>query len=267
MLPRLIATDLDGTLLHPSGQLTARTAAALQAAAAEGILVVFATGRPPFVAAAEVQAAGSGVHYGVMANGTIVCSLPDGEVLRSVSFGAELARAAVRRMREVDPAYGFALATDRAFGAEAGFFERMPVRSGGDTVADVLVGQDDAVEAIKLIAFHPDRTAHDLLVTLPEVLGPELTVSHMGADAVEIAPAGADKGLGLRWLCEHLGIDAADVLVFGDEVNDLPMFRWAGRRVAVENAHPDVLAMADEVTGSNLDDGVAAYLEALLGVR
>ncbi len=264
MLPRLIATDLDGTLLHPSGVLTPRTAAALQAVAARGVTVVFATGRPPFIAANEVQAAGSGVHYGVMANGTIICSLPSGDVLRSVSFGAELARDAIRRMRAHDPAFGFALATDRGFGAEPGFHERMPVQSGGGTVPDALAGQEDAVEAIKLLAFHPELTAHDLMVQLPSLLGDELMVNHMGADAVEIAPAGADKGVGLRWLCEHLDVPAAEVLVFGDEVNDLPMFRWAGRRVAVENAHPDVLAMADEVTGSNLDDGVAQYLERLL---
>jgi hypothetical protein len=89
-------------------------------------------------------------------------------------------------------------------------------------------------------------------------------VSHLGADAVEVAPAGADKGVGLRWLCAHLGIAADDVLVFGDEVNDLPMFEFAGRRVAVENAGPLVRAAADELTASNADDGVARFIERLL---
>ena len=267
MLPRLIATDLDGTLLDPAGHLTPRTAAALRAVADAGVVVVFATGRPPFIAAREVQAAGTGVHYGVMANGTVVCTLPDGAVLRSISFGADVARDAIRRMRDADPTYGFALATDRGFAAEPGFFERMPVHAGGTEVPDALGGPDDAVEAIKLLAFHPTRTAHDLIEQLPALLGPDLAVCHMGADAVEIAPAGADKGVGLAWLCEHLGIATADVLVFGDEVNDLPMFRLAGRRVAVGNAHPAVREAADEVTGTNADDGVAQYLEALLADR
>lgn len=264
MLPRLIATDLDGTLLDPSGSLTPRSAAALQAMAAAGVIVVFATGRPPFIATTEVLAAGSGVHYGVMANGTIVCSLPDATVLRSISFGADVARHAILTMRAADARYGFALATDRGFAAEPGFFERMPVHSGGTPVPDALEGHDGAVEAIKLLAYHPTHTAHDLMEHLPALLGPGLSVCHMGADAVEIAPAGADKGVGLAWLCEHLGVEAADVLVFGDEVNDLPMFQWAGRRVAVGNAHPAVREAADEVTGSNADDGVAMYLEALL---
>lgn len=267
MLPRLIAIDLDGTLLDPTGMLTPRSAAALQAMAAAGVIVVFATGRPPFVATREVEAAGSGVHFGVMANGTVICSLPDGEVLFSTSFGVELAREAIVRMRAVDPAFGFALATDRGFAAEPGFFERMPVHAGGVSVPDALVGHDDAVDAIKLLAFHPTLTAHDLLTRLPAILGPGLAVCHLGADAVEIAPAGADKGVGLRWLCDHLAIAADEVVVFGDEVNDLPMFGWAGRRVAVGNAHPSVLAAADEVTAANADDGVARYLEALLAAR
>jgi hydroxymethylpyrimidine pyrophosphatase-like HAD family hydrolase len=204
------------------------------------------------------------VQYGVMANGTIVCTLPAGDVLRSVSFDASLAVQVVRTLRAHDPGYGFALATDRGFTAEPGFHERMPVHAGGGTVPDALVGHEGATQAIKLLAFHPQHSAHDLLVELPPLIGAQLTVSHMGADAVEIAPAGADKGIGLAWLCAHLGITAADVVVFGDEINDLPMFAVAGRRVAVENAHPDVREAADEVTASNADDGVAVVIERLL---
>ncbi|MEI2723503.1 MAG: HAD hydrolase family protein [Verrucomicrobiota bacterium] len=99
---------------------------------------------------------------------------------------------------------------------------------------------------------------------LPPLLGPDLAVSHMGADAVEVAPAGVDKGVGLRWLCAHLGIAGGDVLAFGDEVNDLPMFAFAGRRVAVANASPAVRDAADEVAPSNADDGVAEVIERLL---
>ena len=132
VLPRLIATDLDGTLLDPSGVVSERTAAALQAATAAGIVVVFASGRPPFFAAREIEAVGSGVQYGVMANGTVVCTLPAGEVLHTLSFHASRGpRAAVNAARAHDPAYGFALATDRGFTAEDGFHDRMPVHPGG----------------------------------------------------------------------------------------------------------------------------------------
>ena len=265
--PRLVATDLDGTLLGPDGLLSDRTATALQAIAAAGVVVVFATGRPPMVAGREIAAAGSGVQYGVMANGTIVCTLPDERVLHTVRFDATLALDAVRTLRAHDAELGFALATDAGFTAETGFHERMPVQSGGGTVSDVLEGHERAVEALKLIAFHPRRGAHELMRLLPAVLGDHLRVTHMGADAVEIAPAGADKGIGLAWLCTHLDIAADDVMVFGDEVNDLPMFAVARHRVAVANANPVVRDAADEVTASNADDGVAVVLERLLRDR
>ena len=267
-LPRLIATDLDGTLLDPHGRLLPRTAAALRAAAGAGIVIVFATGRPPTVAAAEIEAAAGGVHYGVMANGTFICRLPDGELLHSITFGFAEARATVQAIRAHDPRYGFALATDLGFTSEPGFHQRMPVHTPNDVPQpDALVGHEGATVTIKLLAFHPDHSAHDLLEVLPAVVGPDMVVSHLGADAVELAPAGADKGVGLAWLCSHLGIAPADVLVFGDEVNDLPMFRVAGRRVAVENANPLVRAAADEVAPANHAEGVAQVIEHLLATR
>ena len=68
----------------------------------------------------------------------------------------------------------------------------------------------------------------------------------------------------MQWLCDHLGIDAAEILVFGDEINDLSMFAMAGYAVAMENAAPDVLAAADEIAPRNVDDGVAVVIERLL---
>jgi Cof subfamily protein (haloacid dehalogenase superfamily) len=265
VLPRLIATDLDGTLLDPFGRLTDRSAAALRAAHETGVIVVFATGRPPFVAAAEIDRTSGAVSYGVMANGSFVCSLPDGAPLRVIEFGARLAFDAVHALRAADPGFGFALATDRAFTHEAGFTERMPVQHGGPPpVADVLDGHDAAELAIKLLVFHRELRADELLTYIPTLIGESLEATHMGAEAVELGPPGADKGTGLRWLCEYLRIDAADVLVYGDELNDLPMMHFAGRSIAVANATSLVLAAADDVCASNADDGVAQHLEALL---
>jgi hydroxymethylpyrimidine pyrophosphatase-like HAD family hydrolase len=79
---------------------------------------------------------------------------------------------------------------------------------------------------------------------------------------VEISAAGVTKASGLAWLCDREGIDPADVLAFGDMPNDLPMLAWAGHAVAMANAHPAVREVADEVTLSNDEDGVAAYLAA-----
>jgi Cof subfamily protein (haloacid dehalogenase superfamily) len=267
VLPRIIATDLDGTLLNSRGEVSYRTIAALRAAHEAGVIVVFATGRPPMVAFREVMAVGPAVRYGVMANGSMICSLPDGEPLFTIGFPSALAFDAIGRLRNHDPLFGFALATDRGFTEEVGFAERMPVHHRNATVDDVLSGHDGATEAIKLLAFHHRHTALELLDIIPPIVGADLVVSHMGTEAVELGPAGADKGAGLRWLCTYLAIDAADVLVFGDEVNDLAMFEFAGRSVAVANASPSVRAAATEVTESNDDDGVAIVIESLLANR
>ncbi len=264
MLPRLIATDLDGTLLNSRGEVSSRTIAALHAAHDAGVIVVFATGRPPMVTAREVTAVGAAVQYGVMANGSMICSLPDGEPLFTIGFPSALAVAAIARLRAHDPLFGFALATDRGFTEEVGFAERMPVHRRNETVDDVLNGHDGATEAIKLLAFHHHRSALELLDIIPPIVGTDLVVSHMGTEAVELGPVGADKGAGLRWLCAHLDIDPADVLVFGDEINDLAMFEFAGRSVAVANAAALVRAAATHVTASNDDDGVAQVIESLL---
>jgi hydroxymethylpyrimidine pyrophosphatase-like HAD family hydrolase len=92
------------------------------------------------------------------------------------------------------------------------------------------------------------------------------SITQAGLGYIEICPPGVDKATGLSVVVTALGVDPDDVLVFGDMPNDLPMFAWAGfGRVAVANAHPLVRAAADEIIGSNDDDGVARYLARMLG--
>lgn len=263
MSPRLIALDLDGTLLDPTGRLRSRSVAALEAARGRGWWVVAATGRPPHMATDLLGATTDAFSHGVMGNGTMICSFPGPEVLLERNFAASLARDVVLRLRTTDDRFGFALATDLGFAHERGFAERLPALHGlGDPDADVL--HLGGAVAIKLMVFHHDRTAHDLLDVLPALVGDALQVSHLGADAVEIGPAGIDKGSGLAWLCDHLGVAADDVVAFGDEYNDHSMLRWAGHGVAMGNADHVTKALADEVAPSNADDGVAVVLERLL---
>jgi hydroxymethylpyrimidine pyrophosphatase-like HAD family hydrolase len=89
-------------------------------------------------------------------------------------------------------------------------------------------------------------------------------VTISGPRFIEIGALGVDKAATLDRFCARLGITPAQVIAFGDMPNDAPMLRWAGRGVAVANAHPEVLAAADETTASNMEDGVALALERLL---
>lgn len=260
--PRLIAMDLDGTLLDPSGRITVRTAEVLSALAARGIVLVAATGRPPMLIGDLVEASRGAISHVVGGNGALVARFPGPETLRLIAFEAAAARDAVVRLRDVDPRFGFALATELGFAHEPGFAGRLPVPMDTAPTPDVLeLGGD---QAFKLMVFHPEIGVRRLIDELPPLLGPELAVSHLGADAAEIGPAEIDKGSGLAWLCGELGIPATDVWAFGDEHNDLSMLRWAGRAVVMATATDEVRAAADEIAPANSDDGVAQVLERLL---
>lgn len=264
---RLLATDLDGTLLGPGGTLSVRNIDALRAAHDAGVLVVFATGRPPFMVDELVGLVGPAVSYGVLANGSVVSSFADGRVLRSVEFDLATALRVIEQLRRYDAQYGFALATDIGFAFEPGFVERLPAATLGTPVADVLAAAEGATEALKLMVWHERHGAHDLLALLPTLLDHSLAVTHMGADCVEVGPAGIDKAIALAWLCDHLGIDRSEVLAFGDEYNDHEMLRWAGHSVAMANAGEATKALCDETTASNADDGVAVVIERLIAQR
>jgi Cof subfamily protein (haloacid dehalogenase superfamily) len=259
---RLVAFDLDGTLVRSDNTVSPRSIAAIRRAHDRGWTVVLATGRPPFLAQMIIDALGGAVDYLVANNGSEVIELPD-TILHEYVFAAADAFAAIRTLRAAVPGLGFALATDEGFAHERGFAERMPQDPGIPAVADVTV--IGGTQARKVLAFHDDHGVHDLLAMLPEHLGDDLVVQHLGADAVEIGPAGIDKGNGLQWLCGHLGLAAGDVVAFGDNMNDRTMLRWVGHGVAMANADAGTRAAADEVTASNDDDGVAVVLERLLG--
>ncbi len=259
-----MAFDLDGTLLDSSGHVTARVAAALHAAHAAGVILALATGRPPFMLGNVIDAVGPAITHGVMANGAIVCTFPDGVSLRTVDFDIDLAVDTIRQLRLVDPLLGFALATDVGFAAEPGFADRMPVQGRIPHSPDVITASAGARVVVKLMVFHHTLGAHELMDLLSQHVGPDLEVYHMGAEAAEIGPAGIDKASGLQWLCDHLGIDAAEVMVFGDNTNDHTMLEWAGHGVAMGNAPARTRAIADHVAPANDADGVAVFIEDLL---
>lgn len=258
-------------MLDGQGQLTSRAIEAVRSVTDAGHRVVIATGRPPDIAVRATQPLAGLVSYVVGGNGTIISTFPahpdeQPELVHVTGFEYSAAADVVTALRENGAGFAFALATDNGFVHELGFAELMPAAVHDEPVDDVLsIG---GTTAFKLLAFHTERPLDALLDEVPlliDHLNTGFAVRHMGAEAAEIGPADDDKGAGLRWLCEHLGVDAADVIAVGDEQNDLSMLEWAGRGIAVENADPRVRAVAGEVIGSNLDNGVARFLEQLVG--
>lgn len=279
--PRLVATDLDGTLLRSDGTVSDRTRGALAAAEAAGVEVVFVTARPPRWLPDLASCVG-GHGRVICLGGAAVWDLAAGQALEVNGFVDDVVGELVPALRAAVP--GVALAAERVSGpvfdpwfpdGEPG----LPAALRAAPVEDSLAGGVGVVT--KLLAVRPGTAPQGFGVvqrghvadTAQEVFFDRVLSAVSGraelhfsgaAGLAELLAPGVTKDVALARWCERLGIDARDVWTFGDMPNDLPMLRWAGRGHAVANAHPDVLASADAVVGSNDDDGVAAVLEAAL---
>jgi Cof subfamily protein (haloacid dehalogenase superfamily) len=256
--PKLVATDLDGTIVRGDGTISDRTRDTLARVEQAGAILVLVTGRPPRWMPPVVEATG---HRGlaVCANGAIVYDLHTGTIVRHSLLDAAAAGQVVAALRRDVP--GIAFAVERA---DTGFAHEPAYLPRWDSTDERSMGPVEELVAagvVKLLARHEGMGADELLAAAHRSVGALGTLTHSSTDGLlEISATGVSKATGLASLAEEHGIGAADVVAFGDMPNDLPMLAWAGRGIAVANAHAEVLALADEVTGSVEDDGVAAYL-------
>lgn len=261
---RLVATDLDGTLLRGDATFSARTRAVLRRARGAGMEHVIVTGRPargclPFFTALGYRG------LAVCGQGAQVYDSGRGTLLSGTVLDGPAARAALSRLTERVGPLDLAVVTS---GEEAEF-----VVSDGFCRGDErelrpyrLVDRARLWErpVDKVLLRHRALGDGELAEAALRCAGEGLTVVHAGPGIVELLPAGFDKATGLAGVARSLGLTAADVIAFGDMPNDIPLLRWAGHAVAMANGHPDLLAVADEIAPANDDDGVAEVLERIL---
>jgi Cof subfamily protein (haloacid dehalogenase superfamily) len=261
MPPKLVASDLDGTLLTSEGTFDERTKRAIATVEAAGATVVFCTARPPRWMRPLAEAAG---HRGVAicANGAVLWDVHTESVIEASPLQPEVAQELVALLEAEVPGGAWAVERTAGFGHEPDYVPRWPVPEGTTVDAvHALISQP----AVKLMLRHGEHSPDALVSKARAVCGHLAEFSHSStSDALlEISAAGVSKATALARLCQQRDIDRRDVIAFGDMPNDLPMLAWAGYSVAVANAHPDVRAAADEVTVSNDDSGVALVLERL----
>jgi Cof subfamily protein (haloacid dehalogenase superfamily) len=256
---RLAAIDLDGTLLRSDGTISQRSRNAIRAVRDAGIVVVIVTARGPASVTDLAKDAGIG-GSAICSNGGLIVDLATGAVLRERLLETETAIRLVHALRERLPGIVFAVEHE-AFAHEPGFAAWGWEPPAGTRVANALELLEDPTT--KLILRHADHEVEVIAAVARDVVGDALTVVQSGGEAVEVTAVGVNKAAGLAEVAAEHGIDQADVIAFGDYPNDVPMLAWAGHGVAVANAHAEVLAVADEVTASNDDDGVAIVLERL----
>lgn len=262
--PRLIATDMDGTLLRWDDTVSDATVAELERWRADGVPVVLATGRPPRWMARIRDVLGHGT--AVCCNGAVLLDLQSFDLIEEEALQPELLESITSELRRRQPGTWFAVEYGFEFRHEPVYRPRWDVDAPG--VAEATLDEMTVAPVAKLLARHEELTAEEFVAVVEDVIGDRATVTHSSSDALaEISAAGVTKASGLAKVAARLGVGPEDVVVFGDMPNDIAAFEWVraagGRAVAMAHAHPDLMAVATDVTGPNDDDGVAAFLRSL----
>ena len=280
-LPRLIATDLDGTFLSSAGTVSEQNAAAVKAAQRAGITVVFATGRP--VRWLEVIRDLPGGHPTVIAsNGAVLYDTATGEFLDRIFLDPAVLLDAVRKIRAAVPGAAFGFESGTSFAHEANYAMSPPIglllarqepaqhRDAGGVDADLTGDAEElarGTDFVKMLVQHRGIRPDELLESVRELLGDALTATHSaGRDVglVEVSAAGVSKASMLRHYCARLGVDALDVAAFGDMPNDVAMLSWAGMPYVVANAHPLLRRGQFPIVPANDESGVGRTIQGWL---
>lgn len=254
---RLVATDLDGTIVRRDGTISPRTIAAFDRVIKAGARVVLVTGRPPRTMSAIAGAFGNR-GTALCSNGALTYNMAIGGITGEQQIPAAVMAMAARRLRDAIP--GIGIAVEHGFTLDA---DRVYVGDAWDSDVGINRLADAALfgrPAAKLLGRHPAYSPDELLALARPVVDSLVNVYHSnGNSLIEMMAPGVSKATAVA----ALGIPPRDVIAFGDMPNDLPLLSWVGTSYAVANAHPDVLAAVRHITDGCEQDGVAAVLEQL----
>ncbi|WP_369212028.1 HAD family hydrolase [Streptomyces flavofungini] len=261
---KLVATDLDGTLLRSDDSISDRTRDALAAATAAGAAHIVVTGRAvPWTRHILDDLGYDGI--AVCGQGAQVYHAGEHRLLTSVTLDRQLAGLALAKIEaEIGP---LALAASRdGIDGEVLVGPGYAVQEGPLPVITMTDPSDLwSAPLNKVYIQHPGLGDDALAAVAHQVAGDLVGVTMAGDGIVELLPLGLTKATGLSLAARRLGAKAVDTIAFGDMPNDIPMFAWAAHGVAMANAHEELKSVADELTASNEADGIALVLERLLG--
>lgn len=266
--PRLVASDLDGTLLRSDGTASPRTVEAVRAVQDAGVGWVVVTARPPRWMHTLTHVIGD---HGVAlcSNGGFVYDVEARAITEQHTIDHDLVLTIVQRIVSAVPSATFAVERSDGFARERDYFAGVdPVQMTWDDPADTLIGPVHSlldVPPAKLMARSADVPPAEFLDTVTEVVDDLAPVAYSGATGLaEISAPGVTKAHILASWCGGHGVDATDVWAFGDMPNDVPMLQWAGSGFAMATGHPDAHEAAGRTCPGNDVDGVAQVLEAML---
>jgi 5-amino-6-(5-phospho-D-ribitylamino)uracil phosphatase len=257
--PRLVALDIDGTVVDHDGFLPEAVREAVGLVLAADVPVVLATGRSWHGTYPVFDALGLPPGLAVASNGSVVVRYPPQEIVTAITFDP---RHVIDRV--VDFAPGTLIAVEE-IGRGYRISDHFP---SGDLTGEMII--EDAHQlgsrpVTRVILRDPNRSDEDF-ITLAEHLGLHGVTYFVGWSAwLDIAPYGVTKATGLAEVVTELGLSAAEVLAFGDGRNDIEMLRWAGRGLAIGDAPPEVHAAADASVPRFADGGLVEELRHWFG--
>ena len=262
--PKLIGTDLDGTIIRDYTGVSQRTVEAFRSAHELGIEIFFVTGRPPRWMP-EVKAA-FGFGNAICANGAILYDLMDDRVLEEWLMSVDAQREVVKKLREHIPNISFAVEYNNEFHHETAYIPRWDI--GVDIEPVLNIEEKISQPAFKMLArcSNYDMTSDQMLHIAHREVGEIATVTHSNPNEsiLEISAVGVSKGETLAKMAARAGIGPEDAVTFGDNPNDFSMLRWAHRSWAMADGHPDTKNHAKFMAEAHTEDGVAKVIEKLL---
>lgn len=264
---KLLALDMDGTVLNSQKRITPRTKNAIDNLMRRGVYVVVGTGRD-LAELSDYRADFNGMNYGILMSGGLIYDffndkpikvhgLDEETIFKLIDFGLEVdamihlhtVRQSLAREVDIQDMAAFGM------GIYQGMFDRICTRY---TDAKEFVRTHPS-EVVKVNLYHRDKSSRDK--NFARISDLNLSISFAEAFNLEMSPANVTKGSGLVELCDFLNIDRADTVAIGDAPNDREILQIAGVGVAMGNAKDDIKKIAAFVTLDNDNDGVAIAID------
>lgn len=276
---RLIAIDLDGTLLMPDGSVSERNRDAIQSCLAAGLLICFATGRN-WTESKAIMAAVNHFAKAVFVSGAMVIDTEREVTLHRTMMAPDLARALCAELEDMGHTV-LALQDSGTAGVDYLISTRGEVTEPTKQWMKVCqtrihpvedLGQYSHEHTIRVGIVATSGESHRVQTALKNRFGDRilchsLLVPAYGVDVLEVFDPAVNKWEGILHIARHHKVKPEEIIAIGDDMNDVPMIRNAGLGVAMGNAKPDVLAVAKRVIGRNTEDGLAKFLEELVAAR
>ncbi|BAU95299.1 hypothetical protein N24_1037 [Corynebacterium suranareeae] len=259
---RLVATDMDGTLLNTHHEVPEKFWDILKQMREKGIAFAPASGRQLATLQKQFQHVGEPISY-IAENGTVVAH--NGEIISLTTLDNDTVHSIIDAVRasEIDmgvvvcrPERAYVERNDDAFRAEG-----LKYYVSIEEVKDLHEAVNNEVIKVAIFTF---QDAEKDCAPIIRAAAPNANVVVSGQHWVDVMDPSANKGQALAKLRDALGLEESQTLVFGDYLNDTELIKAAGKSYAMSNAHPDILELADEIAPSNVDEGVVVVLDKLL---